>query len=73
MFEFFYWIWNLSTGYFFNNYINFDNTSDNNDNKRYNEDSKANYICPICSYNMRNTRCYEFECVNYAQVILSEF
>ena len=27
----------------------------------------------ICSYNMRNTRCYEFECVNYGRDILLEF
>lgn len=31
------------------------------------------YICPICSYNIANTRCYELECINYGKEILVEF
>lgn len=71
MFEFFHWIWNLSSGYFFNNCMELNDTPDNNnDDICKEEDSIANYICPICSYNMRNTRCYELECVNYGRDIL---
>lgn len=32
--------------------------------------SRYNFVCPICSYNLSNTRCYELECANYGQEIL---
>lgn len=73
MFDFFNWIWNLSSGYFFDDCMVLNNTHDNMKEDIDKENSKANYICPICSYNMRNTKCYEFECVNYGLDILPEF
>lgn len=73
MFEFFNWIWNISSEYFFNNCMEFNDTSDNMKEYIEEENSNTNYICSICSYNMRNTRCYEFECVNYGRDILPEF
>ena len=70
MCKFIKWFWNLFTiSNFFDNYMELYNM------KEYieEENSKANYICHICSYNMRNTRYYEFGCVNYGQYILPEF
>jgi hypothetical protein len=34
---------------------------------------KPYFICPICSYNISNTMCYEIGCINYGQQILHEF
>ncbi len=51
-------VWNE---YLTNNY--FDETS----NIEYH---KEIYLCPICSYNMLNTTCYESRCVNFRQKIL---
>lgn len=74
------WIWNLfSIVNFLENCMNLDNTRDDyikedlDINKKIYEKEYTcnNFICPICSYNMANTRCYEIGCVNYGQVILN--
>jgi hypothetical protein len=69
------YIFNLiSSGFgnIFNNCIKNDNFEEIYIIKNYenNINSKSNFICHVCSYNLANTRCYEFECVNYGKQIL---
>ena len=67
MFEVIKYILNLidsKFGHIFDDCMIDENCEENNINLN------PNFICPICSYNISNTRCYEIECVNYSQQIL---